>query len=150
MDPATSLLVVTGAAVIASIGQTFISVKTVDPRKLQTLQAELRDYFSDLEAAKKSSDKKLLKQIEKKKKYMDSLQSEVSNSTLKMSLFTMVFALAIFVGLYYLYKPGESVAFLSTYLWDETAGAIKLDYLWWYVVANLFFSTVVRKIMGVT
>jgi len=149
MDPLTGLLVATLASLIGAIGQSVISMKTVDPQKLKTLQGELKDYFSDLEAAKKSSDKKLLKQIEKRKKYMDSLQSEVSNATLKMSLFSMFFVFAIFYGLNYLYQPDENVAFLSTYLLNEADGLLKLGYYYWYIISAMFFSIVVRKIMRV-
>lgn len=150
MDPSTSLLIVTAAALVGSIAQTVISVKTVDPKKLQALQGQLKDYLSDLEAAKKSSDKKLLKQIEKKKKYMDSLQSEVSNATMKMGLFSSVFSILIFAGLYYIFNPEQGIAYISTYLWEEGAGIVKLTIFYWYIVCSFYFSTIVRKLMRVS
>jgi len=149
MDPMTSLMIITFASLVGAIGQTIIYLKTVSPEKLKTLQGEVRDYFSQLEAAKKSSDKKLLKQLEKKKKYMDSLQGELSSATMKQSLLSMVFALLIFYGLYSFFKPGQEVAFLSTYFLTPD-GIQTLDFILWYALSSLFFSLLVRKIMRVS
>ena len=149
MDPMTSLMIITFASLVGAIGQTIIYLKTVSPEKLKTLQGEVRDYFSQLEAAKKSSDKKLLKQLEKKKKYMDSLQGELSSATMKQSLLSMVFALLIFYGLYNVFKPGQEVAFLSTYFLTPD-GIQTLDFILWYALSSLFFSLLVRKIMRVS
>mgnify|MGYP001035185959 CR=1 FL=1 len=150
MDPSTTLLIVTGAALVGSVGQTVISVKIGDPEKLRELQGQLKDYLSDLEAAKKSSDKKLLKQMEKKKKYMDTLQSEVSNATMKMTILSSVFALLIFAGLYYLFNPEQGIAYLSTYLWEAGSGLVNLTIIYWYIVSSFYFSTIVRKLMRVS
>jgi len=150
MDPSTTLLIVTGAALVGSVGQTVISVKIGDPKKLRELQGQLKDYLSDLEAAKKSSDKKLLKQMEKKKKYMDTLQSEVSNATMKMTMLSSVFALLIFAGLYYLFNPEQGIAYLSTYLWEAGSGLVNLTIIYWYIVSSFYFSTIVRKLMRVS
>jgi len=150
MDPSTTLLIVTGAALVGSVGQTVISVKIGDPEKLRELQGQLKDYLSDLEAAKKSSDKKLLKQMEKKKKYMDTLQSEVSNATMKMTILSSVFALLIFAGLYYLFNPEQGIAYLSTYLWEAGSGLVNLTIFYWYIVSSFYFSTIVRKLMRVS
>lgn len=150
MDIPTSMLFVLLASLISSIGQLVIAVKSVDPKKLKDLQTEIKEYFSELEAARRSSDKKLLRQLEKRKKYMDSLQSEVSKATMKRSLLSMAFTLSIFAILYYMFKPGVDMAFISTYFITNQSRKVQgLDFILWYAVCSLFFTLIIRKIMKV-
>lgn len=132
--------------------QTLISKKFMDPKKLKKLNEELKEYTSALDAAKKSGDKKLLKQLEKKEKYISSLQSEVTKATTYQMLLSLALTFVVFYLLSYLYKPQVPVAFIPTFLIfpSKDSNFISLDYILWFMVSSIFFSIVVRKILGMS
>ena len=132
--------------------QTLISKKFMDPKKLKQLNEELKEYTSALEAAKKAGDKKLLKQLEKKEKYVSSLQSEITKATTYQMLLSLALTLIVFYMLSYLYKPQVPVAFIPTFLIfpSKDSNFVSLDYILWFIISSIFFSVIVRKLLGMS
>lgn len=132
--------------------QTLISRKFIDPKKLKQLNEELKEYTSAIDAAKKAGDKKLLRQLEKKEKYINSLQSEVTKATTYQMLLSLALTLVVFYLLSYLYKPQVPVAFIPTFLVfpSKESNFVSLDYILWFMVSSIFFSVIVRKLLGMS
>ena len=148
MDFIISLLLVTGAAVFNSTANTFLSVKISDPEKLKKLQQETKDYREQLEAAKKASDTKVLKSLEKRKKYIEMLSNETSSALLKQTLASLAITLVAFYLMLWLIPQGTTVAYMSTYLWNPQDGLVSLDSVLWFVVTTSYFSLMTRKVFG--
>jgi len=148
MDFVTTLLVVTASAFVNALGNSLISVKIQDPGKLKELQRQVKDYREQIEAAKKVSDTKILKSLEKKKRYIDSLSSEVSSITLKQTLASLGVTIATFYLLLWLIPTEQTVAVISTHLLNPEDGLIKLNTVYWFMVSTIFFSTATRKLFG--
>jgi uncharacterized membrane protein (DUF106 family) len=148
MDFISSLLLVTGAAVFNAAANTFLSVKISNPEKLKRLQQEAKDYREQLDAAKKASDTKVMKSLEKRKKYIEMLSNEVSSATLKQTLASLAVTLVAFYLMLWLIPQGTTVAYVSTYLWNPGDGLVGLDSVFWFVVTTSYFSIVTRKLFG--
>jgi uncharacterized membrane protein (DUF106 family) len=148
MDFITSILLVTGAAIFNAAGNSFLSVKITDPEKLKKLQQETKDYREQLEAAKKASDTKVLKSLEKRRKYIEMLSNETSSALLKQTLASLAITLVAFYLMLWLIPQGTTVAYMSTYLWNPEDGLIALDSVLWFVVTTSYFSIVTRKLFG--
>jgi len=144
------IVVVAVVSFVNVVLQTLISKKFTDPNKLKQYSEELKEYTAALEAAKKSKDKKLLKQLEKRKKYISTLESEIRRSTTYQLIVSLILSLAVFYLLSYLFKPGEPIAFISTYLIWPPSEIVKLDFILWFIISSFFFSIVVRKIFGLS
>jgi uncharacterized membrane protein (DUF106 family) len=150
MDFVTSLLIVTAAAFINATANSLIAVKIQNPAKLKELQQQVKDYREQLEAAKKVSDTKLLKSLEKRKRYIDTLSNEVSSATLKQSLASISVTIVSFYLMLWLVPAGQTVALISTHLLNPGDGLIKLDTVVWFMVSTIFFSTATRKLFGLS
>lgn len=153
MQPITSpVIIIALISLINVVLQTLISKKFMDPKKLKQLNEELKEYSSALDAAKKAGDKKLLKQLEKKEKYIHSLQNEVTKATTYQMLLSLVLTFIVFYLLSYLYKPQLPVAFIPTFLIlpSKDSNLISLDFILWFMVSSIFFSIVVRKLFGMS
>jgi len=150
MDLAGPLLVVAALAFVNAFGHTLASVKLFNPEKLRALQEEVKDYREQLEAAKKSSDTKLLKSLEKRKKYIDTLSSDVSSATLKQTMASLAITLSVFYFMLWLYPQGQVVAIIPTYLINPQDGLIMLDPVFWFMISTMFFSTAARKALGLS
>jgi len=150
MDFVSSLLLVTFLALVNAIGNTLVSAKIYRPENLRKLQEEVKEYKEQLEAAKKISDAKLMKSLEKRKIYIDTLSKEVSQATLKQTLASLAITLVTFYSMIWLLPQGTVVAVVSTHLWNVQEGLIKLDYVLWFMLSTIFFSTATRKAMGIT
>jgi len=148
MDFFSSLLLVTGAGIFNATVNTFLSVKISSPEKLRRLQEEVKDYREQLEAAKKASDTKVMKSLEKRRKYIDTLSNEVSSATLKQTLASLAITLVAFYLVMWLIPQGSPVAYLSTYLWNPQDGLASLDPVLWFMVTTFYFSIVSRKVFG--
>ena len=148
MDFISALLLVTGAAVFNAAGNTLLSVKISNPEKLKRLQQETKDYREQLEAAKKASDTKVMKSLEKRKKYIEMLSNETSSALLKQTLASLAVTLVAFYLIMWLAPQGTTVAYISTYLWNPEDGLVGLDSVMWFVVTTSYFSILSRKVFG--
>ncbi|HYA21684.1 MAG TPA: EMC3/TMCO1 family protein [Thermoproteota archaeon] len=148
MDFITTLLLVTGAAIFNSVGNTLLSAKITDPEKLKRLQQETKDYREQLDAAKKASDMKVMKSLEKRKKYIEMLSNEISSALLKQTLASLAITLVAFYLVLWLIPQTDMVAYVSTYLWNPEDGLIGLNSVYWFVVTTSYFSIVSRKVLG--
>jgi len=148
MDFVTCLLLVTASAFINAVGNSLISMKIQDPEKLKELQLQVKDYREQINAAKKVSDTKILKALEKKKKYIDSLSNEVSSITLKQTLASLAVTIATFYVIIWLIPTDQTVAVISTHLLNPEDGLIKLNTVYWFMISTFFFQTAARKLFG--
>jgi len=148
MDFITALLLVTGAAIFNAVSNTFLSVKISDPEKIKTLQQETKDYREQLDAAKKASDTKVMKSLEKRRKYIEMLSNEISSALLKQTLASLAVTLVAFYLVIWVVPQDLIVAYVSTYLWNPGDGLIGLNSVYWFVVTTSYFSIVSRKLWG--
>lgn len=148
MDFVTTFLIVTSSAFINAMANSLISLKIQDPEKLKELQQQVKDYREQLQAAKKVSDTKILKSLEKKKRYIDSLSGDVSSITMKQTLASVAITIVTFYLMLWLIPADRTIAVLSTVLLNPSDGLIQLNTVYWFMISTFFFSTASRKLFG--
>jgi uncharacterized membrane protein (DUF106 family) len=122
-------------------------------RKIATLKKEKDE---NLENAKSTGDKKLLKKARKQEKQLLQLQSQMASLSLRqmkvlpitMIMFLLVWAFLTGRLLYWSVLPGlftgaETVAHLP---W--ISGAMELNLFYWYLLCSFLFGTLFSRVFG--
>ena len=125
--------------------------------QIRAWQREISAWTSDLNRARRTGDKKLLRKVQKKEKRIKQLQMKVASQSLQsMKTFPIFMVLFILVWLpltgrllYWQlfdapFSGGETVAYLPWF-----GGAMPLTFVSWYIICSLAAGILISRVFGV-
>lgn len=138
--------------------------KKEEIEQLKAWQREIADWTSDLNRARRTGDKKLLKKVQKREKRIKQIQSKVASQSLKR-MKTMPIFMGLFVFVWLLltgrillpfiasmeplfdapFSGGETVAYLPWF-----GDPMPLTLFLWYMICSMAFGILFSRVFGLT
>lgn len=163
--PASTIFILCLSILMAFL-TTFINRRLISKEKLEQLKAwqrEISAWTSDLNKAKRTGDKKLLRKVQKQEKRIKQLQMKVASQSLQsMKTFPIFMILFILVWLpltgrllYWqlpikaLFSGGEAVAYLPWNLPLFDGAILELNLFSWYVIGSFAAGILISRVFGV-
>jgi len=147
LEPVAQTLLVTLLSLISSIIQTILTVWFANPKIINSISAEIKSYKEEQQTAKKLSDKKMLKALEKRAPYIRQRESRVSSMQMKLLVSGVVVSLIIFWLATALFGLSTTIAIVPAPV-IQGKDPILVNVLVWFTICTLFFSSIARKVSG--
>lgn len=147
LEPATQTLLVTLLSLGSSIIQTILTVRFANPKILKSIGAEIKSYKEEQQTAKKLSDKKMLKALEKRAPYIRQRESRISSMQMRLLVSGVGVSLIVFWLATALFGMSTIIAIIPASA-IQGKDPIEVNVLVWFTISTLFFSTITRKVTG--
>ena len=125
---------------------TFISNKILHPEALKQYLEEVKAFEEALKEAKKSGDKKALRNLEKKAVYIQQLRNKVSSANMKRMFVSMGILLSFFWFVIPIFRidiiryPPYTIYFLT----DLKSGYMPI--IWWYFIVFMWAQSIWNRV----
>ena len=125
---------------------TFISNRILHPEVLKQYLEEVKSFEEALKEAKKSGDKKALRNLEKKAVYIQQLRNKVSSANMKRMFISMGILLSFFwfVIPLFMTKPIIRYPPYTIYLLTDTEGYMPI--IWWYFIVFMWAQSIWNRV----
>ncbi len=145
-----SLFIVFAIGILVAFFTSYVSKRMVNWEMVKQNKAKMDEYRKELLAAQRKRDMKAVHKIQERQPEINQLQKEYMSQTFKPTIFIMVPLFLLWILMLPAFR-GWVVAWMPFIRIDIPfmGPLVTFGVGWWYVLTNLGFSQIFRKIMGV-